>query len=249
MSSPSPARPSSPTGGTRPGWLRWAVVGAALVVVVALVLILRPAAGAPDPGDGTTAGEGTPGPSTTASPGVSPSPSAGEPTDPATATPEPSEPGVSAAPSEEGDPADPADPADPDARPTAAPVPLDEEAEPTAEVEVGVARIEAVQGEANVPGEVGGPSLRVTVSVVNGTASELALSSAVVNLYHGSDQAPAIELLEPGRSEFPATVGPGEEATGVFVFLVPEDRRDQVVIEFDLSADATVLLFSGPVEV
>ncbi|MCU1431249.1 MAG: hypothetical protein JWP95_354 [Actinotalea sp.] len=242
MSSSSPATPSRVPAAGRPAWHRWAALAVALLVVVVLALLLRPSGGSADDAVAGATESATPTTSEDATP--DPSEPAGGPTATPDAT-EPADPG-------DDDPADPADPAapqDPAVRPTAAPVPLEQEAEPTSGVRVGVAQIEAVQGEANVPGEVGGPSLRVTVSVTNGTTSELSLSSAVVNLYHGSDMAPAIELLEPGRTELPASVAPGEVATGVFVFLVPEDRRDAVTVEFDLSAGATVVIFSGPVGV
>ena len=239
--------PDGPSGDQgRRAWLRsrrvW--VGAALLTaVVALVL-------------GLTLGDDPSTPSATsasaASPSAAPSPSAGpDAAAPSTSPSGPNEvePGETA-----GDPTEPAAPAlpgeagEPDApRPTAEPVPIDAPAAPAPQVEVQLVQIEAVEGEANIPGEVGGPSLRVTVRVRNATAVPLDLTTAVMNIYHGAERSPTIELLEPGRQALPVSVAPGAEATGVYIFLVPMEARGDVLVEFDLSTDATVLLFEGSV--
>lgn len=130
-------------------------------------------------------------------------------------------------------------------RPTAPPVDLTEQAEPTEQVRVRLALLEAVAGEATLPGEVSGPALRVSVEVTNDTAQALDLTTAVTNLYHGAEMTPAITLSKPGRVDLPATLAPGSTATGVYVFAVPTDDRAEVTVEFDLSVEATVLLFSG----
>lgn len=219
-------------------------VGAGLVIaVVALVLALTlgddPATPSAAPGSvaPSVAPSATSSPSSTPDGGTEPTASPSEPDD--------GGPGETAAPT---DPAPPVQPGEPGAlRPTAAPVPIDAPAAPAPQVEVQLVQIEAVEGVANIPGEVGGPSLRVTVRVRNATSAALDLTTAVVNLYHGAERSPAIELLEPGRQELPASVAPGGEATGAFIFRVPTDARDDVLVEFDLSTDATVLLFAGAV--
>ena len=136
-------------------------------------------------------------------------------------------------------------PGDPGARPTAAPVKIDAAATPAPGVQAKLLRIEAVAGLANLPGEVGGPSLRVTVQVDNGISGTLDLRYAVVNLYYGPEKTPAITLTEPGAKAFPDSIGKGGHATSAWVFNVPVDARDQVVVELDLSSAATVVLFEG----
>ena len=226
------------------GWRSRATwVGAAVVALVALVLAL-------------TSGDdrGTPSPSTAASGTASPTASSSPSSDPSVSPTVPVETPGAQGPDEPVTPGEPAPdepvtpPGEPGAaRPTAVPVPIDAAAAPEPQVEVQLAKIEAVEGEANIPGEVGGPSLRITVVVRNATAAELDLTSAVVNLYFGPERSPAIELLEPGRRDLPQSVAPGGEVTGAFVFLVPVEARDDVVVEFDLSTDSTVLLFAGSV--
>jgi len=219
MSSPS-EQAATGRRGWFPGWrspATWVVI--LLLVVLLVVLAVRWSVG-----DGGTA---APASMPTASPGASQRP---EPSGGPTEEPQAGAPGS------------------PDVlRPTAAPVAIDEPAEPEPQVEVRLTSIEPVEGEANIPGEVGGPSLRVTVTIDNATSAALDLTSAVVNLYYGADRLPAIDLLEPGKVDFPGNVRAGETASGTFVFLVPVDERDDVTVEFDLSSDSTVLLFAGPV--
>lgn len=232
MSSPS-EQAATGRHGWFPGWrspATWVVI---LLVVLLVVLAVRWSVG-----DGGTA---APASMPTASPGASQRP---EPSGSPVTSAEPSA-SPSVAPTEE--PQAGATGSPDVLRPTAAPVAIDEPAEPEPQVEVRLTSIEAVEGEANIPGEVGGPSLRVTVTIDNATSAALDLTSAVVNLYYGADRLPAIDLLEPGKVDFPGNVRAGETASGTFVFLVPVDERDDVTVEFDLSSDSTVLLFAGPV--
>lgn len=235
---PTPAGPAATAAPAVPWWRRpvvWVVAAVVVAVAVAVGVGLArsgadPSAAPPASSDPSTQPTAEP----SEEPGEEPS---GEPTEPA-GTEEPGDGGTPAPEPGEGEPAP---------RPTADPVPLDEPAQPEASVSVVLDRVEEVEGEANLPGEVGGPSLRVTVTVENGTDAELDLTSAVVNLYHGADRAPAIPLLQPGHEDFPTSMAAGERASGVFVFNVPEDRRDDVLVEFDLSSGSTVVLFQGAV--
>ena len=98
-----------------------------------------------------------------------------------------------------------------------------------------------------MPGEVGGPSLRFTVTVVNRSSAALDLSTSVVNAYTGDDLAPATPLMKPGGRPFPGQVTVGGSGSGVFVFNVPEQDRGHVRLEVDLAPGLTVVLFEGSV--
>jgi hypothetical protein len=222
MSSPS-EQAATGRHGWFPGWSSPATwVAILLLVVLLVVLAVRWSAG-----DGGTA---APASMPTASPGTSVT-SAEPSANPSVAPTDESQAGAAESPDV--------------LRPTAAPVAIDEPAEPEPQVEVRLTSLEAVEGEANLPGEVGGPSLRVTVTIDNATSAALDLTSAVVNLYYGADRVPAIDLLEPGKVDFPGNVTAGGTASGTFIFLIPVDERDDVTVEFDLSSDSTVLIFAG----
>lgn len=149
------------------------------------------------------------------------------------------------------DPADPPTPADTEAaepdRATLPPVPLDGVSDISDGPSVRVTKIEAVEGEAIVPGEVAGPALRVTVSVENSTADAIDLRTATVTLAFGDPWQVGNPITKPEGAAFPASVAPGETASGTFVFEAPEDARDHVRIELDLSIDDPIVAFEGAV--
>jgi hypothetical protein len=107
--------------------------------------------------------------------------------------------------------------------------------------------IEAIQGTATGPGNINGPALRVTVRIENGTAEPVSLDGVATNLYWGADRTPASPLDDPSRRPFAGTVAAGETAEAVYVFSVPEDVRDDVIVEVGYEAGAPLLQFRGAV--
>lgn len=133
----------------------------------------------------------------------------------------------------------------PQPRKTLDPVPFDAEVTPEPGMTVTVPSVEKVTGEANLPGEVGGPALRFTVELTNGTGKTLDLRTVVVNAYYGPDRTPATPLLEPGGRAFEAEVAADGSAEGKFVFTVPPDLQGQVELEIDPGVGAPIVIFSG----
>lgn len=113
------------------------------------------------------------------------------------------------------------------------------------ELTARVAKVEAVRGEAQAPGEVAGPSVRFTITITNSTDASVDLTNTVVNAYYGSQATPATELAEPGGRPFPASVGAGRSTTGVFVFNIPAAQREQVKVTVDTSVQNPVVAFVG----
>lgn len=134
------------------------------------------------------------------------------------------------------------EPAPPPERPA---VPFTRSSAPVAGVVFSIDKLQAVKGIAQGPGEVGGPSLRFELTVRNDTAKAVSLTSTVVNVYFGPDEAPATELRKPGGIPLPETVAPGRTARGVFIFAVPEESRDQVRITADYTAGVPIAVFEG----
>jgi hypothetical protein len=122
---------------------------------------------------------------------------------------------------------------------------FDETAPISDEVSVALSDLEAVEGEASMPGEIAGPSIRFTVTFTNDSDKAYSLLGALPNVYFGPDQVPAIELAEPGREPFPEEVAPGKTASGTFIYNVPVDMRDQVRITVDYEAAEPALVFEG----
>ena len=226
----------------------WAVIGVALAGVVIFALT-RPADGR---GASTTAVQapnrvmatsGTPGPSTAMTPSSSAGATSGTPSSGGASKPLP----TSSAGTSPGLPRTSAALPVGTPRPTPPPVSLTATATPIGGVVTSLTRIEKIQGVSNLPGEIAGPSLRVTVRITNNTASPVDLSGTVVNLYTGKELTPALPLSQPGAKPFPSSVAAGSSADGVFVFNVPASQRSAVRIEVDLSSQGNVLLFQGKV--
>jgi hypothetical protein len=206
-----------------------------VAVVAAAVVALRP--------DGEPVAGATPSASSTASSGavggaggVDEGGPGAEPTD-------------GGSPEGEGSDAEPGPGSDqgaaPEARETLDPAPFGAVATPGPGVTVTVRSVEDVTGEANVPGEVGGPALRFTVELTNGTGEVLDLRTVVVNAYYGPDRTPATQLLEPGGRAFESEVGADDAARGVFVFSVPPGSQDRVELEIDPGVGAAIVIFAG----
>lgn len=109
-----------------------------------------------------------------------------------------------------------------------------------------VTRMEAVQGQAEGPGEIAGASVRFTITISNTTGKTVNLSNTVVNAYYGTAATPAVELRMPGGRSFPASVKDGATATGVFIFNIPTAQRAHVEVTVDTSVKNPVVAFKGP---
>ena len=112
-----------------------------------------------------------------------------------------------------------------------------------------ISRVEAVDGTARGPGEVGGPALRITVTITNTTADETSLRTAVVSCYFGAERTPAPELREPDGRPLAASVQAETAVDGVYIFTVPEDQRGNVTIMVDYSVNVAPLVFQGDVAI
>jgi hypothetical protein len=88
----------------------------------------------------------------------------------------------------------------------------------------------------------------VTVRIVNGTGAPLSLDAVAVDVTYGPGATPASPLDDPSAAPFTGTAGPGESATGIYVFTVPEDRRDALTVAVGYQAGAPYLVFTGPAD-
>ena len=112
-------------------------------------------------------------------------------------------------------------------------------------VSVRVSDIQQVDGEAQGPGEVAGPALRVSIEVQNRTDNEISMELALANLYYGPDRAPASSLSGPGARSFPETIEPGKAAFARYVFGVPKQGHNPLAVEFSYTVEAPTMIFEG----
>jgi hypothetical protein len=201
-----------------------AIAAAAALLAVAAFIVFRPSA-APTP-------IGTP--SSSATPEVAPTPTR----TPAAAVPGPFVTPGTASPSGDSKPARPAE---------LEPVKPNDSVQGKDGMQIGLTRIESVQGEAVQPGEKAGPAVRVTVTITNGTDKQYSTNLVTVNAYTGKDRAPAETLVRPGGVPFYGRLEPGETTYGIYLFVIPADRRKDVTITVDYAAAQPIVVFRGDV--
>ncbi|BDZ45937.1 hypothetical protein [Naasia aerilata] len=111
---------------------------------------------------------------------------------------------------------------------------------------IRVSALDAVQGNADEPGEIAGPSLRFVVEFVNNTGAAISLRDVAINVDYGADKTPAVELNESDTSPVPGEVAANSTVSGTYTFNVPTDGRDQVRLTVFTTVDDPVIAFSGP---
>jgi hypothetical protein len=224
----------------------WRWLGVAVVVTVAALLFgatLWVSQGGGPPLAGAT-GAGTTAPSPAASPAEVPRVAETPvPTEPAAGQPEPTP--AESAPEEPAEPPAEIPPVEAAPLPELPAVALTEEVAPVPGVVVSIDNLEAVTGEAEGPGEVAGPALRFTLTLRNDGNTPVSLESTIVTVYSGPNQEPAIDLREPGGVALPGEIAAGATVTGVFIFTVPVEHRDQVKIGVDYTVGVPIVVFEG----
>ena len=110
-----------------------------------------------------------------------------------------------------------------------------------------ITKFEAVQGVANTPGEVSGPSVRITVTITNNTSASASLKTTTISASYGTKSTPALELFSPGGVSLPSTVADGQSVTGVYLFSIPVADRSNVRVELDYSVGVKPLVFEGAI--
>lgn len=86
-----------------------------------------------------------------------------------------------------------------------------------------------VDATAEVPGDVAGPGIAVTVELRNGSDAPIDASSLVVGAL--AEGATAPPNSGPPSDPLEGTLAPGDEARGVYVFRVPEQGVEDVVVD------------------
>lgn len=106
--------------------------------------------------------------------------------------------------------------------------------------------ISAIEGQAQGIGEIAGPALRVALAITNGTPDPLSLDLAIVNLVYGRNRVPATLLYgDPATAPFSGMLAPDATVSGVYVFTVPPDQRDPILIEVNYEALSPIVVFEG----
>jgi hypothetical protein len=121
---------------------------------------------------------------------------------------------------------------------------LDEVVELDTGVRISVTELSAVTVEATTPGEVAGPAVAAMVRFENDSGEPLDIGGAMVTLLDAAGNVAAPTTSSPAAPAL-GTLADGEAAEGTYVFLLPEDTRDQITLTVDYQAGAPVVVFHG----
>lgn len=114
-------------------------------------------------------------------------------------------------------------------------------------ISAALVKFESVTGEVTGSGDVAAAAVRVTVDITNTGSSALDLNLVVMNAYMGAERDPAETYEQPGGQPVSGSLEPGATATGVYLFRIPEDRRDDVTFVLDYRAGQPAITFRGQV--
>ena len=123
-------------------------------------------------------------------------------------------------------------------------VKLDKPSAARSGVVVQITEVKAIKAKAQLPGEVAGPAVALTVVVKNSSGKPVDLSAVVVNVLD-SDQAPGTEMTAAPAQPLSGQLASGRSRTGVYVFTVGTSRRNPISVTVTLAGEAPVLLFTG----
>lgn len=123
------------------------------------------------------------------------------------------------------------------------PVKLDKPSKTGTGLTAKLTMIKAIDAKAQLPGEIAGPALALTVEVTNTGAKTADLSAVVVTVLD-SDEAPGGEMTSDPAKPLKGKLGAGKTARGVYVFTVDKSKRNPVTVTVSIS-DAPVLVFNG----
>ena len=123
------------------------------------------------------------------------------------------------------------------------PVKLDKPSKTGTGLTAKLTTIKAIEAKAQLPGEIAGPALALTVEVTNSGAKPADLSAVVVTVLD-SDEAPGGEMTSDPAKPLRGRLSAGKTARGVYVFTIDKGKRNPVTVTVSIS-DAPVLVFNG----
>jgi hypothetical protein len=123
------------------------------------------------------------------------------------------------------------------------PVKLDEPSSTGTGLTARLISVRAIVAEAQIPGEITGPALAITIEVSN-TGRRPADLGAVSVTVLDSDEAPGAEMVGGPAEPLTGRVAAKSKARGVYVFRVPQDKRRPITVTVSIG-DAPVLVFTG----
>jgi len=96
------------------------------------------------------------------------------------------------------------------------------------------------------PGEISGaPAVAFSLVLDNGSAVPLSLDLTNVTVSYGPAETPGLPVDGPPGRPFSGVVAAGGSASAVYVFRIPTDERDRIMLSLSYRVDRPVVVFSG----
>lgn len=114
-------------------------------------------------------------------------------------------------------------------------------------VKAEITDVRRVKSDGVGVGDLATPSVAVTVQITNGSKRPIDATAVNVNGYYGADLRPAsVQPTDTRNDPIGRSIGPGESATGTYVFALPSDSRAIFTVAY--SGSSPLVAFKGTVE-
>lgn len=129
---------------------------------------------------------------------------------------------------------------------TNAAVPFNSVADFGGQVTASLTNVTAIDATAQLPGEIAGPAVAITIEIDNASAAAIGLDTVTVDLTDGAGN-PTLPMTADPAAPLSGVLSPGEKRSGVYVFTVPVDARNQMSLTVSYSTGSPTVLFTGSI--
>ena len=113
-------------------------------------------------------------------------------------------------------------------------------------VTVTVSGVRKINTTAELPGEIAGPGVQLTIVFRNGSSAPIDLGNVVVDLQDAAGVSATSMTATPAKP-VSGSLNSGATATGSYVFTLGRNFSSPAHLSVSYSAQAPVVLFSGPI--
>lgn len=114
-------------------------------------------------------------------------------------------------------------------------------------VAAALVKISSLKTTPQLPGEIAGPGVAITVRITNSSTKTIDLSSVLVDVQDAAG-TPSIPMTGAPAEPLRGPLAPGAAASGVYVFTLSTDFKGDAHIAVGYSSKAPVALFVGNVK-
>lgn len=125
-----------------------------------------------------------------------------------------------------------------------APVALDQPGDFGGGIGVKVDKVDKITTTAELPGEIAGPGLAMSVTITNSSDAPIDLGAVIVDVTD-SVGMPAIPMTAAPASPMSGSLEPGQASSGVYVVTLPQGFTQPTTIAVSYSAGSPVVVFTG----